>query len=265
MSFARRWTDLLARPGLARLVLSRLGLSRLGLARLGLGRPGLDVYVFGKHPAWPDFIDVARLPPVPESLRHFHDHLRSGVDAVYTGPSAVPRFLLWHNRGRSGVIGVHPSRDGGNPRAGQPRTGHFRRSPLLIGVAARVPLPVLLNFAGDRIASLAARLSEPSMGEDQVITAITDAVASWRTDFTTASIPPADAVRPPPRDSLPASESHGDLLARTRDAVTHFVTDRSPVVLTVAAAPAGLFVARLEWERLDADTLRAALEGDTGS
>jgi hypothetical protein len=230
------------------------------LGRVGLARPGLDVYVFGKHPAWPDFIDVARLPSVPDSFRHFHDDLRSGVDAVYTGPEAVARFLLWHSRGRSGVIGVHPSRDGGHLR-----TGHFRRSPLLIGMAARVPLQTLLNFAGDRITSLAARLSESSTGENQVIAAITSAVASWRTDFTTVSIPPADVDRPPPRDSLPASESHGDLLARTRDAVTHFVTDRSSVVLTVAAAPAGLFVARSEWERLDAETLRGALAGNPAS
>jgi hypothetical protein len=224
------------------------------LGRLGFSKPGLDVYVFGKHPAWPDFIDVARLPPVPASFRHFHDNLRSGVDAVYTDPAAVPRFLLWGNRGRSGIVGVYPSRDGGNPR-----TGQFRRSPLLVGMHARVPLPILLDFGGDRIASLAAKLSDPELADNQVITAIRAAAESWPSYFSTIAIPPAEADRPPPQDSLPVLESHGDLLARARDAVTHFVTDRSPVVLTVAPAPGGLFVARVDWDRLDAETLRGSL------
>jgi hypothetical protein len=225
------------------------------ITRLRGGKPGLDVYAFGKHPAWPDFIDVARLPPVPASFRHFHDVLRPGVDAVYSDEPAVPRLLLWTARGRSGVVGVWPSRDGGNPR-----TGQFRRSPLLLGIAAAMPLGPLLEFGGTKLMSLASAVSDPGLPADAVLTAITTAAADWRTAFARVTPPPPTPDRPPPAGVLPAAEHHADLSRRAGDAVAHFVTDRSPTVLLVAGAPGGLFVARCDWYRLDAQTVRDALE-----
>ena len=123
-------------------------------ARLGGGHR-LSVYAFGKHPAFADFIDVGRLPPVPAGFRHFHDRLRTAVER--DGGPAEPWLIGWTERGHAAVLWVQPSRDRGDAL-----TGRFRRCPLLLGLSGRAELAELLTRSGGRLERLAAEI----MGDD---------------------------------------------------------------------------------------------------
>ncbi len=161
------------------------------------GPPRLAMYAFGKHPAFADFIDVGRLPPVPEPFRHFHDVLRSAVER--DGGPGGPVLIAWQDRGASAVLWVQPSHD----RA-EAATGRFRRCPLLLGMTAHVPLAELLPFAAGRLAALAG---EVAMADAEgVFSRIRAAAAEWaiavpaagettgRSPFDLAEVPDGDAV-----------------------------------------------------------------------
>ena len=145
----------------------------------------LAVYAFGKHPAFADFIDVGRLPPVPGPFRHFHDVLRPAVER--DGGPAEPVLIAWHDGVDSAVLHVHPSRDRGDAA-----TGWYRRCPLLLGVAARCPLPVLLRFAGGRLPALAD--DAMSAGADGLFARIAHAAAEWPGAFPAADDPTGPAA-----------------------------------------------------------------------
>jgi hypothetical protein len=147
--------------------------------RIGGGRR-LSVYAFGKHPAFADFIDVGRLPPVPAGFRHFHDRLRTAVER--DGGPAAPHLIGWSEGGHAAVLWVQPSRDRGDAT-----TGRFRRCPLLLGVSGRAALAELLAIGGARL----ERLAEDIMGDDAegVLERIRRAAADW---------PPADERAGPP-------------------------------------------------------------------
>jgi hypothetical protein len=132
------------------------------------------MYAFGKHPAFADFIDVAALPPVPPAFRHLHDVLRPALER--DGGPGDPVLIAWCERGGSAVLWVHPSRDRGDGV-----TGAFRRCPLLLGMSAPGPLPPLLRFVGNRLATLA----EAVMTDDAeaALARIAAAAAEWPAAF----------------------------------------------------------------------------------
>ena len=183
--------------------LSRAWSTAVDLAR---GPTPPAVYAFGKHPAFADFVDVARLPPVPAAFRHFHDHLRPAVER--DGGPAEAVLIAWADGGTSAAVWVQPSRDRGDGVT----SGH-RRCPLLLGVTARCPLPTLLRFAGGRLATLAD--DAMASGADGLLSHVARAAAEWPAAF------PSVADREVP----------------TVSAVADAAGDRSPVV--VVAGPAG--------------------------
>ena len=132
----------------------------------------LGVYAFGKHPAFADFIDVARLPAVPGPFRHFHDVLRTAVER--DGGPTEPRLIGWRERGDAAVLWVQPSRDRGDET-----TGQFRRCPLLLGVTGRAPLADLLAFGGGRLSQLADEVT--ACEAEGVLERIGRAAAEWPT------------------------------------------------------------------------------------
>ena len=137
-----------------------------------VGAPRPSLYAFGKHPAFADFIDVGRLPPVPGPFRHFHDVLRPAVERG--GGPAGPVLIGWRERGVSAVLWVVPSRDRGDEV-----TGRFRRCPLLLGATAAVSLADLLRQVGGRLAGLADEVL--AADADGVFERIGRAAAEWPT------------------------------------------------------------------------------------
>ncbi len=158
------------------------GLARAWAAAVGR-RPA--VYAFGKHPAFADYLDVARLPPVPAAFRHFHDRLRPAVER--DGGPAEPTLIAWRERGTSAVLWAHPSRDRGDA------AGHVRRCPLLLAVSAPADLTTLLAFAGGRLADLAERVV--ALNGDAALAAIAGAAAEWPTSPLMAAEPHPIAER----------------------------------------------------------------------
>jgi hypothetical protein len=148
-------------------------------------RPGLAVYAFGKHPAAADFLDIARLPPVPAPFRHFHDVLRSAVER--DGGPIEPTVIAWGEGGESAVLWVQPSRDRGDDVA-----GHRRRCPLLFGISAATPAVDLLPFAGGRLRRMAGEVA--GVGLDEVFSRIERAAVDWPTELTAAGVDVPDGI-----------------------------------------------------------------------
>ena len=143
---------------------------RRWISRAGRARPSpLAVYAFGKHPAFADFVDVARLPPVPTAFRHFHDRLRPAVER--DGGPTEPVVIAWHERGTSAVLWVQPSHDRGDGL-----TGH-RRCPLLLGATVGGPLLPLVQLAGPALESLAAGVMP--LDAEAMLAAVNRAAAEW--------------------------------------------------------------------------------------
>ncbi len=136
--------------------------------------PAASVYAFGKHPAFADFLDVARLPPVPAAFRHFHDRLRTAVER-----DGGPVLIAWRDRGESAVLWAQPSRD---------RVG--RRCPLLLGVGGREPWA---TDAGAWLRGLAEELlaeADPAAVLDRIARAVSEwPAAAGTTDDAVADGP----------------------------------------------------------------------------
>ena len=144
------------------------------------GVPHVAVYAFGKHPAFDDFIDVAKLPRVPDAFRRFHDVLRPAVER--DGGPEGPLLIAWRERGVSSVLWAQPSRDRGDAV-----TGRFRRCPLLLGTTAAVPLAELLRFAGGRLVGLADGVATADAGG--VFRQINAAAGEWAQAFPSSREP----------------------------------------------------------------------------
>lgn len=153
---------------------------------------GVGLYVFGKHPAWRDFIDPAVLPPEPPAFAHFHRRLRPAAEAAYARDGKPPRLLAWRGGAGSAVLLVLPSRDAGDPAAGS-----WRACPLFLGVGGRLPLDDLVSFAGPRLAGLAAELQDATRTAEEFVDLVDEAAVDWpqeaAADVTDRHCPPAAA------------------------------------------------------------------------
>jgi hypothetical protein len=127
--------------------------------------------VFGKHPAWRDFIDPAVLPPIPAALRLFHSTFRPGVEVAFSDARRHACLLAFGNRSSSVIVLVVPSGDSAG-----------RRSPLMIGVAALMPFDRLLYFAGERMLALSDSL-RGSIDQSSFTARRRDAAATWVPEF----------------------------------------------------------------------------------
>lgn len=155
-------------------------------------RHGLELYVWGKHPAWRDFIDGALLPAPPAGFRDFHRTLRTPIESVYAIADRDPRLLLWQDRAGSALVLVLPSRD-----AGDPATGGSRRSPLFVGLSGPVGAIELLALARWQLPELAAALRDESTTAVKFLALISAAQSTLNrpSDSSPPKDPPARSAR----------------------------------------------------------------------
>jgi hypothetical protein len=136
------------------------------------------MYVFGKHPAWRDFIDPSLLPATPRPFHDFHIRLRSAAEIQFARPGRKPLVAAWRNPDSAAVLVIHPSRDGADPS-----TGSTRHSPLYLGSCIRGSLGELFRFSMPRLSSLASYLLQEERTAGQFVTGIRGAAKSWTEDF----------------------------------------------------------------------------------
>ncbi|HWE01830.1 MAG TPA: hypothetical protein VG326_05420 [Tepidisphaeraceae bacterium] len=178
--------------------------------RLGRG-PSIQLYVFGKHPAWKDFIDVNVLPPVPKPFNDFHRRLRPAIEAAYSSNHLPPRMVVWRRGRFTGVLAILNSQDAPNPQAGT-----SRRSPLIVGSCLYKFDGASLDWAVKHVDALGAYLGVPRRSSEEFLSAVRDAQRSWprkRRAFTAKSTTPAKIVTGPP--ATPSSRSRIEHITAT--------------------------------------------------
>lgn len=178
-------------------------------------RRGLELYVWGKHPAWRDFIDGAQLPPPPDAFRDFHRTLRTPIERIYANADCDARLLLWEDRAGSALVLLLPSHD-----AIDPATGRSRRSPLFVGMSARGAGAIeLLSMARHELPALAGALRVESLAAEEFLSLVRAAQSAW-------AAPSGSARREIP--SAPPVSDHKDLSDLVQSAALGLSVDRSP-------------------------------------
>jgi len=140
--------------------------------------PALEMYVFGKHPAWRDFIDPSLLPGTPRPFHDFHVRLRAAAESEFACRGRKPLVAAWRNLDTSAVLLILPSRDGADPF-----TGSTRLSPLFLGSCIRGSLGELFRFSIPRLTSLATYLIQEGRTASQFVNGIRLATKNWTDDF----------------------------------------------------------------------------------
>jgi hypothetical protein len=195
------------------------------------------VYLFGKHPAWADYINPQVLPQQHRSYKILHELWRPAIENHYgrlgAGAAARPHVLAWQKGNRATLVLLRPSHDRGDRRLGQ-----FRRAPLIIGIGANCPLVALTDFAAPRLRQFVDCIGDPALDEKSMTVLLHDVFLEWDAAYREFERGRAPAWRLALRGVPPIEGKRPGLLRRllnTVRAALRTFERRSPAMITQTA------------------------------